>query len=113
MFSFLRSKTSEMDTVSPAEAARWLAAGEAVLIDVRSPGEFLAEHIAGAISLPLNTLPGALDPKAVPAGRKLIFQCLKGGRSTQACAIVALPGSYNLVGGIDAWKAAGLPVVGA
>ncbi|WP_346723824.1 rhodanese family protein [Caenibius tardaugens] len=54
---------------------------------------------------------------ALPAGRKVIFQCLKGGRSAQACDRVAAMESryeiFNLEGGITAWKAEGLPVVGA
>lgn len=101
--------------VSPREAARWIADGEAILIDVRSPGEFGAQHIAQAISLPLDTLPDALGALRPPVGQKLIFQCLKGGRGATACAAVgdAWPERYNLDGGIEGWKAAGLPVVGA
>jgi rhodanese-related sulfurtransferase len=102
-------------TVPPAEAARWLAAGDAVIVDVRTPDEFRAERIAAAVSLPLETLPAALDALAPAPGRRLVFQCLKGGRAAAACAVVreAWPESYNLEGGIAGWKAAGLPVVGA
>ena len=101
-------------TVAPAEAARWLAADAAILIDVRSPDEFRAEHIAAALSLPLDTLPRTLDALAPAAGRRLVFQCLKGGRGAAACAAVrgAWPEAYNLEGGLEGWKAAGLPVVG-
>jgi rhodanese-related sulfurtransferase len=101
-------------SVSPAEAAGWLAAGEAVIVDVRSPDEFRAEHIAAAVSVPLAALPAALDALAPPAGRRLVFQCVKGSRGAAACAAVAgaWPEAYNLAGGIEAWKAAGLPVVG-
>jgi hypothetical protein len=34
-----------------AEAAGWLAVGEAVTVDVRSPDWFRAEHIAAAVSV--------------------------------------------------------------
>ena len=37
----------------------------AVLVDIRQPEEFLREHIAGAINVPLKELPalaGSLDP---------------------------------------------------
>lgn len=98
-------------TVSPADAARMLSSGQAILIDVRSPDEFRTEHIAAAVSLPLETLPMALEALAPPPGRALIFQCLKGSRGAAACAAVGRPDSYNLAGGIEAWKAAGLPVV--
>lgn len=100
-------------TITAAEAARWIESGEALLIDVRSRREFAGEHIAAAHSLPLDTLPASLHAMKPPAGKKLIFQCLSGGRSASACAVVDrnFPESYNLAGGIAAWKAAGLPVV--
>lgn len=103
------------NTVAPAEAARWIARGEAMIVDVRSPDEFRAEHIAAAVSLPLETLPRALAALAPGEGRRLVFQCLKGGRGAAACEAVrgAWPEAFNLEGGIDGWKAAGLPVVGS
>jgi rhodanese-related sulfurtransferase len=102
--------------VSPREAAQWLSSGEAILIDVREPHEFKAEHIAGATSMPLGSVPGQFRQIKIPADRKVIFQCLRGGRSAQACghaiAAAAPHPVYNLTGGIAAWKAAGLPVTG-
>ena len=102
-------------TVTPVDAAAWIASGDAVIVDVRSSDEFRAEHIAGAISMPLDTLPAALDALSLSPGRRLVFQCLKGGRGASACAAVGdvWPEHYNLAGGIEGWKAAGLPVVGA
>lgn len=100
-------------SVSPSDAARWIADGEAVLVDVRSPAEYRAAHIAGALSLPLDTLPGALATLGVPSGRKVIFQCQRGMRSEAACRAVMDSACvrFSLAGGIDAWRAAGLPVV--
>ncbi|AGH98906.1 rhodanese-like domain-containing protein [Micavibrio aeruginosavorus] len=94
----------------------WLSSGEAILIDVREADEFSAEHIACAASVPLSRIPELFDQMHVPKGRKIIFQCLMGGRGSRACA--ALPADknkiydvYNIDGGIIAWKDAGLPVV--
>ena len=105
------------NTVSPHDAARWLAAGEAVLIDVREPDEFRAGHIVYANSLPLGELKNLIGQMNIPVTRKLVFQCLKGKRGEQACALVKDCGVcsneiYNLEGGIAAWKDAGLPVAG-
>jgi len=99
-------------TVSAVEAARWLAEGSAVLVDVRSPDEFRAEHAPLAVSMPLDGLAQALPTLA---GRRVVFQCEKGGRGASACALAEnrLKESYNLEGGLAAWKAAGLPVVAA
>lgn len=98
-------------SISPQEAARRLAAGEALLIDVREPAEFAASHIPLAVSLPLGGLPELLT--TLPRERTLIFQCQSGMRSAQACALAATRGdSVSLDGGIGAWQAAGLPVIG-
>ncbi len=104
-----------MKTVTPREARDWIAAGEAVLIDVREPDEFRGEHIASALSLPLSEVGNLTRLLSVPAGRKVIFQCLKGGRGQQACERLSRGehSVFNLEGGISAWKAQGLPVVGA
>ncbi|WP_292071733.1 rhodanese-like domain-containing protein [Brevundimonas sp. UBA7534] len=102
--------------VSVEEAAAWLQAGEAVLIDVREPDEYAAAHIEGAILAPLSQMPAAWQALDLPADKTIIVQCLKGGRSHQVCAFVgptAADGQplFNLTGGIQAWHAAGLPVV--
>lgn len=96
-----------MHTVDALTLNRWLAAGEAVLVDVREPGEFASEHIAGAQLLPLGGVRGESVPATV--GRRLVVYCRSGRRGGQACS--QLGGVvYNLDGGIEAWLAAGLPV---
>jgi rhodanese-related sulfurtransferase len=106
-------------TISPVEAQALLRAGAAVLIDVREPDEFRAGHIPQALSMPLGQLGPLLASSELPAGRAIIFQCLKGGRGGQACALADRAGHAagreirNLAGGIEGWQAAGLPVVGA
>lgn len=103
-------------TLSAKDAAQLLANGEAALIDVREPEEFKEEHIALAHSMPLSKLDSVFEQLNIPENRKLIFQCLKGKRGENACNIIKAKGTcnhtiYNLEGGIDAWKAAGLPIV--
>lgn len=102
--------------ISPKQAYEWLKNGEAVLIDVREPDEFAAEHIACASSMPLGMIGEMLELMDIPAGRRVIFQCMKGGRGSKACAVIessGLPGGvFNIEGGLEGWKAAGLPVVG-
>lgn len=101
--------------ISPQQAHEWLSLGEAVLIDVREPDEFKAEHIAYASSLPLADVCNLLEQFQIPKDRKVIFQCLRGKRGEQACTLVPKTNAtyevYNLEGGIDAWKNAGLPVI--
>lgn len=103
-------------TVDVETAAAWLGAGEAVLIDVREADEFAAARIDGAILAPLSAMPAAWEALDLPADRKIIVMCLRGGRSHQICAFVGPTGPegqplFNLTGGIQAWHAAGLPVI--
>ena len=87
-----------------------------MLIDVREADEFAAARIDGAILAPLSAMPAAWQALDLPADRKIVVMCLKGGRSHQVCAYVGPTGPegqplFNLTGGIQAWAAAGLPIV--
>ncbi len=84
---------------------------DVLLVDVREPGEFRGERIAAAISVPLSRF----KPEAIPASRKtLVLMCQSGNRSRQAATLLeeaGISGFYQLEGGLNAWKAAELPVV--
>ncbi len=98
-----------MQDLSAKEVAERVKQG-AVLIDVREPAEFEAERIAGAQLFPLSTL----DPNTLPKDQPLIFHCGIGKRSALALARVqqaGLPHDAHLAGGLQAWKAAGLPTI--
>ncbi|WP_371176745.1 rhodanese-like domain-containing protein [Buchananella felis] len=109
----------------PAEAASAPAAGqeasagqevaaEAVLIDVRTPEEFAAGHLEGAINIDVNsadfaTKIGELDP----AGTYLVY-CRSGNRSGQAVEQMKGMGFQNVTnaGGFQQASAdLGLPIV--
>ncbi|MGO8952865.1 MAG: rhodanese-like domain-containing protein [Rhodomicrobium sp.] len=97
--------------VTPATLKTWLDAGKAVVVDVREPREYEAEHIEGSTLVPLRSL----HPDALPdhAGQKLVLLCRVGTRSLFGCHRIAeaISGDvYNLEGGIKAWMSAGLPV---
>jgi rhodanese-related sulfurtransferase len=97
--------------LTPVAAKALLDKGEAVLIDVREPAEYKAEHIKGSHLLPLG---GCCSEKLAAAamGKKVIIHCKAGKRGEKACAALTESGRevYNLAGGLDAWVAAGLPV---
>jgi rhodanese-related sulfurtransferase len=96
---------------TPEQVHAWLAAGEILLVDVREANEYAFERIHGALLYPLSTF----DPKALPAeGRRLVLQCGSGKRSLMAAHKLQAAGHgqlTHLAGGIQAWKAAGLPVI--
>lgn len=98
-------------TISPLEAKTRIAQG-AKLIDIRDADEYLREHIPQAHLAPLSTL----DQHGFPASlrsEQIIFHCQSGKRTQSNAAklqaITAPAAVWLLEGGIDGWKAAGLP----
>ena len=53
------------------------------LVDVREPDEYEAGHVPGALLVPLNTVPHALDQFA--SGDTTYVICKSGARSYRAC----------------------------
>ena len=97
--------------ISPRQANARVAEG-AKLIDIRDADEYAREHIPAARSVPLDTLPGALNALA---GDTVIFHCQSGARTSgnaERLAQAATPAEAFVVeGGIQGWKQAGLPTV--
>jgi rhodanese-related sulfurtransferase len=99
----------EVLQVGPAETHRRALAGEVLLLDVREDDEWTAGRAAEAVHAPLSRL----DPSAVPAELPVVVVCRVGSRSqvaAQALVAAGIPAA-NLAGGMQAWVAAGLPVV--
>lgn len=96
---------------TPEQVNAWLKAGEILLVDVREANEYAFERIHGALLYPLSTF----DPGALPTeGRRLVLQCGSGKRSLMAAHKLLAAGHAHLThlaGGLQAWKAAGLPVI--
>lgn len=97
--------------VSVQQAADAAAAGHVLLVDVREDEEWTAGHALDALHVPL----GALADAALPTDRPVVAVCRSGNRSGVAAAQLAQAGVdvANMAGGMQAWAAAGLPVVGA
>ena len=101
-----------VQNLAPADVAAKLKDGSIVLIDVREPHEYAAERIHGALLFPLSTF----DPELLPEGNKrpLVFQCgsgMRSGKAVSVCQAAGLAHHAHLAGGIQAWKAAGLPTI--
>lgn len=93
-----------------AQEAKRLVDDGAVLIDVRENAEHAAESIPGAKNHPMSQM--GLEPLKVD-GPVIVFHCKSGGRTRMGAAALANCAdaeAYILDGGIEAWKAAGLPV---
>jgi len=93
----------------PETVAKWMANGEALLIDVRETSEYEQEHIPGSMLVPLS----AIDPDSFPriTIKKLVLHCAIGKRSAAAAKQLIQAGHtppINLKGGLKAWREAGL-----
>lgn len=96
--------------LTPQELKTALDGGGISLIDVREVNEFAAERIPGSVNYPLSTF----DPMSLPVaeGKTMVLSCAGGVRSLRAmgaCQLAGLDVDHHLGGGINAWKAAGLP----
>lgn len=76
--------------VSSAEARKLVRAG-ARLVDVRTPREFAAGHIPGAINLPVQQLDKRMS-ELEPRGGALVLYCRSGHRSGNAARILKSAG---------------------
>lgn len=99
-----------LQEINAVTLKKWLERDRALLIDVREPGEFFAEHIPGAKLMSLSRF----DPTVVPQdnNKKIVFQCQSGTRSAQAAQKMFDLGFnevFHLQGGLPTWKAAGYP----
>lgn len=96
-------------------AARLEAGAAATIVDVRSPSEYRAGHVQGAILTPLNELVAGTARCDLPPDpeQPLIVTCHAGVRARQAADLLASRGYRDitlLAGGTAAWAKAGLPM---
>lgn len=103
----------EIEEITVEEAAEMVGNGDAMLLDVRTPTEYHAEHVDGVKWIPLDQLSqriGELDRKKVI----LACFCRSGNRSNRACEVLRKNGFEKLLnvrGGILAWKNAGYKTI--
>jgi rhodanese-related sulfurtransferase len=92
------------------QVAELLAAGDVQLVDVRTPAEYEAGHIAGGRLIELTEL--AAQAGTLDSSRPVILYCRSGGRSAMATQALSQAGfdAHNMVGGMLDWYAAGLPM---
>jgi hydroxyacylglutathione hydrolase len=98
--------------VSVRELDHKLRSSTPYVLDVRSPKEWQAGHIAGAIHVPGGDLQKRLDE--IPKNAEIYVICGSGYRSSVATSILERAGytrAINVVGGMGAWMGQQLPTV--
>lgn len=101
-------------TVEVAEFARLAADTNNLVLDVRTPREYAAGHLRGAMNLNLRASDFADRAARLDKGRTYLVHCAVGARSLSACQKLSEMSFTNLVNlrsGLKGWEAAGQPVV--
>lgn len=94
-----------------ARAGKALLDRGALLLDVREPEEWQAEHAPQASLMPMGQV--REHQAKLPRDRRIVVVCRSGGRSAAVTESLRAWGfdAVNLGGGMCAWAAAGLPVI--
>jgi len=88
-----------------------VSSGELTIVDVREQWEYARDHIPNATLIPLAQI--IARPETVITADDVVFVCEVGQRSAVAAELAAAVGKkhvFNLEGGMQAWRTAGLPV---
>jgi len=111
MFKGLFKRSSGVREVGVEEARRKLESGQAVVLDVRQPGEWRGGHIVEALHIPLGEL-GARVAE-IPRDREVLTICRSGNRSKSAAESLGREGFErvaSVAGGMRDWESRGYPV---
>lgn len=84
-----------------------------LILDVRTPDEFSAGHIEGAVNVPLDQLEARLEDLGA-MDQPIVVYCERGGRAAKAESVLASAGFssvLHLEGDMSGWRAEGRPVV--
>jgi rhodanese-related sulfurtransferase/DNA-binding transcriptional ArsR family regulator len=103
---------TDAEPVEMDELMRRLRSKAVVVLDTRPPNEYAAGHIAGAVSVPVDSLQKQL--RRLPKGREYVAYC-RGPYCVYADRAVEILTSQGrrarrLREGFPEWRAAGLPV---
>ncbi len=116
----LERARARLRRLHPKQAHELQQAGRARLVDVRTPHHRAAQgELPGAIVIDLTILPWRLDPtfdwripEADSWSHPWVLVCRHGYSSSLAAAALQEMGLHNatdVIGGFEAWVAAGLP----
>jgi len=104
---------SGLSRIDVDELQRKLAAGGIQVLDVREADEWRGGHIDSALQMSFKHLPTMLERLSLRPQEPVAVVCAGGMRSSTACSVLRSRGFdqvYNVDGGMQAWRRAGLPV---
>lgn len=102
---------ASIESISASEFSDKLNQGKLNIVDVRKPGEFISEHVDGALNLPLDYINNRMNE--LDRNTEYHVHCAGGYRSMIFASILQARGYEKLVdvkGGFKAIKEAGVSV---
>ena len=107
------AQSDSIDTLAPQAFIKQAKTDTtAIILDVRTPGEYKEEHLAGARQLDfLNTSVFDAGIKQLDKSHTYNVYCRSGKRSHNACIKMKKQGLkvFDMEGGILNWKKLGMP----
>lgn len=114
LWSFFGNRFRGVKEVDSAAALQLINHKNAIVLDVREPGEYDAGHVLNSKLIPLGKLKERIGELEKFRDQSIVVVCKSGNRSGTACFILGKQGFgqvYNLAGGMQAWQKANLPLV--
>ncbi|WP_127471458.1 rhodanese-like domain-containing protein [Thiomicrorhabdus aquaedulcis] len=112
IYSYVGERLAGFKTVNSTEATR-IYNDDAYVLDVRTAGEFREGYIGNAVNVSVTELAAKMNTLPKDKTAPVLVYCLSGARSARAAGMLVKNGYtqvFNLAGGLNAWKSAGLPV---
>jgi len=106
--------SSSVSTVDANTFKTQMESEPGILLDVRTPGEVAAGHLAGMINIDFNGADFNTKINELDKSKTVYVYCKAGGRSASAADVLKENGFtkiVNLDGGITAWEGSGFEVV--
>ncbi len=113
LWPYVQRRLGPAKEIGTLELTRLLNDKNTLVLDVREVKEVETGRIPNAMHIPASQLASRGSELAKMTSRPVVAYCARGNRSAMAARSLAKLGFtevYNLRGGINAWRQAGLPI---
>ncbi|HEX4984440.1 MAG TPA: rhodanese-like domain-containing protein [Burkholderiales bacterium] len=113
VWPFIARRLSGVPEVGAQQAVQLLNRRDAIMVDVREPGEFGSGHAPNAKNIPAGQLDKRIGELEKFRNRPVVVVCQTGARAHAVTAQLRKAGFGEVVvlaGGIGAWQQANMPV---
>jgi rhodanese-related sulfurtransferase len=108
------SSSESVTNQGVTEFAKTVSDSSVVVLDVRTPAEFMSGHLANAINIDVEGMQFNNDVSKLDKSKTYAVYCRSGRRSaiaTDEMSKLGFKTLFNLEGGTGAWSAAGQTLV--